>query len=461
MLDIQQSTILIVDDVPTNIRVLVDFLENSGLKIAIAKNGESALAKSVRILPDLIILDIMMPGIDGFETCRRLKANKETSDIPVIFMSALADEVDKVKGLRLGAVDYVTKPIHNEEALARITVHLSLRHAQTLLMNEVAERRQAEIKLQEALDKLKKAQVQLIQTEKMSSLGQMVAGVAHEINNPTNFIYGNLDYARIYIQDLLEILGLYQKHYPQPVDEIQQKIDESELPFLIEDLMKLLESVEIGATRIRDIVTSLQHFSHQGKEGSKPSNLHTGLEDTITILQHRLKPGPKRRHEIQLIRNYGELPLIECYANQLNQVFMNIISNAIDAFESHSQQPNGQPLNGTASPEKLDTITISTHLEDNAWAVVRISDNGLGIPESIKDKLFDPFFTTKPVGKGTGLGLSISYQIVVNQHQGSIECLSSPNEGTTFVIKIPVKQSTAPPTKDKAKQRAQCAVEYA
>ncbi|MEM7770719.1 MAG: response regulator [Cyanobacteria bacterium P01_A01_bin.37] len=436
MFDPEEITILIVDDNPTNIRVLLDFLEYSGFKLAIAKNAESAFAKAERISPDLIILDIMMPDVDGFEACQHLKKNPKTAEIPIIFMTARVDEVDKVKGLKLGAVDYITKPLHNEEVLARINVHLSLRYTQTLLMAEVAERRQAEAKLQNTLDELKKTQLKLIQAAKMSSLGQVLAGIAHEINNPTNFIYGNIEYAKNYIQQLLDLVMLYKKHYPSPVLEIQDFAEELDLDFLISDLPGLLESMTIGATRIRDIVTSLKNFSRQGEEGTKLADLHVGIDNTIKILSHRLAESSRKGHQIQLVRNYGESHQVECYANQLNQVFMNILVNAIDALDSHLGKTNG-----SSSHVPAGKITILTELSSSGWVTIQISDNGPGISDAIKAQLFDPFFTTKPVGSGTGLGLSISYQIIVKQHQGSIECLSSPDKGTTFVIKIPSRQT--------------------
>ncbi|MFB2767763.1 sensor histidine kinase [Pelatocladus sp. BLCC-F211] len=417
----QENTILVVDDTPTNLQVLFDLLSEQGYRVAIAKNGETALQRMQTSQPNLILLDVMMPGIDGFETCQRLKANPATRDLPVIFMTALSDSVDKVKGLSLGAVDYITKPIQHEEVLARIRVHLQLRNA-----TRVMEQRTDE--LNQALESLKQAQLHLVQGEKMSALGQLVAGIAHEINNPVNFIHGNLIYVKEYTQDLLEFVQLYQKHYPNPVDEIQEHAEALDLEFLQEDLLKMLSSMQMGSDRIRHLVLSLRNFSRLDEAELKPVDIHAGIDSTLVILQHRLKAKPDFP-AIQVIKDYAQLPEVECYPSQLNQVFMNILSNAIDVLEESA----------VASP----SITIRTSVIDTNWVAVAIADNGVGIPESVRSKLFDPFFTTKPVGKGTGLGLSISYQIVTEKHSGKIECHSNVGQGTEFVVQIPVWQVMA------------------
>jgi two-component system NtrC family sensor kinase len=288
--------------------------------------------------------------------------------------------------------------------------------------------------LHRAMDELKKAQGQIIQTEKMSSLGQLIAGIAHEINNPVNFIHGNLSHAQNYAQDLLNLVQLYQKHYPHPVPEIQSEADEIDLEFLQKDFVKILNSMYVGTDRIREIVLSLRNFSRTDEAGFKKVDIHEGIESTLLILQHRLKATPQRA-EIQVVKDYGKLPLIECYAGQLNQVFMNILANAIDALEEAMVAQTFQ----TASL----TITIHTDLIGAEQVVVRIRDNGLGIQPSVLQRLFDPFFTTKPVGKGTGLGMSLSYQIVTEGHHGVLDCISEPGAGAEFVIQLPLRQSSS------------------
>lgn len=286
-----------------------------------------------------------------------------------------------------------------------------------------------EQKVQERTQELRDTQAQLIQSEKMSSLGQLVAGIAHEVNNPANFIHGNLSHLSQYTQDLLELVQLYQKYYPHPVSEIQAKCEEVDLEFLIEDLSKLLYSMKVGSERIRDIVKSLRNFSRLDEADFKSVDIHEGIESTLMILQNRLKA----RHQhpgIEAIKEYGNLPLIECYAGQLNQVFMNILTNALDALDEREQ-------------EETKTIRISTTLYNSELVRICIADNGCGMTEEVKKRLFDPFFTTKPVGKGTGMGMSISYQIVTKKHQGQLWCRSEPGEGTEFWIEIPLHQSVS------------------
>ncbi len=284
--------------------------------------------------------------------------------------------------------------------------------------------------LHQTLDKLKKTQVQLIQNEKMSSLGFMIAGIAHEINNPVNFIHGNISCTENYTQSLLRLLQLYQKNYLNPPEEIQQLIEEIELDFILSDLNQIFKSMTVGTERIREIVLSLRNFSRLDQSELKKADIHSGIDSTLMIIQHKLKTIKNKYPEIKIVKKYGNLPLIECYPGQLNQVFMNILSNAIDAFELGA---------GAESKLQIPQISICTQVIDEKWVAINIADNGVGMTEEVRSKLFDPFFTTKPIGKGTGLGLSISHQIVVEKHCGQIICNSQPGQGSEFTIKIPVK----------------------
>ncbi|MEP0757723.1 ATP-binding protein [Coleofasciculus sp. FACHB-T130] len=359
----------------------------------------------------------------------------------------LLDKTKQLELINLELQKQIAERQQVEEELHRSNVELErrveertaeIRQTNDLLLLEVSERKQSENRYREKSQELKKTlldlqktQAQLIQTEKISSLGQLVAGVAHEINNPINFIHGNINYACDYANSLLYLLHLYQQQYP-PTPEIDQEIEASDLDFIIEDLPKLLKSMHLGIERIREIVQSLRSFSRVDQAEMKPVDIHEGIDSTLLILQYRLKAiagGPT----ITVTKEYSDLPLVECYAGQLNQVFMNLLSNAIDALEESVAKEEIFCL--------LPSIKISTAVEDEKLAVIRIADNGPGMTEEVRSHLFDAFFTTKPVGKGTGLGLSISYQIVVEKHSGSMECISAPGEGAEFVIKIPISQN--------------------
>lgn len=423
------ETILVVDDNSENIELLADLLSGVGYQVAIAKSGKAALECLEFLQPDLILLDVMMPEIDGFETCRQIKSNLAKRDIPIIFMTALSDSVNKVKGLSMGAVDYITKPIEYEETLVRIRIQLQVRDSQKQLEKQTLE-------LSEALEQLKKAQVQMVQNEKMSSLGQLVAGIAHEINNPVNFIHANLIPAEEYMRTLINFVELYQECYPQPHPKIQEWIEKVEMSYLQEDFPKLINSLKQGSERIRQIILSLRNFSRLDEAELKLVNIQDGIDNTLMLLQHRLRAN-SHRPSIQVIKEYGELPVVECYPSELNQVFMNILSNAIDILEERARQLSVAEIN--ANPSR---ITIRTQLLSNRAIAIYISDNGLGIDKNLGSKLFEPFFTTKPIGKGSGLGLSISYQIITKKHGGKISYNSEPGQGTEFAIEIPLKVSS-------------------
>ncbi|MEH1864777.1 MAG: response regulator [Nostoc sp.] len=421
--------ILIVDDMPTNLEVISSTLEDAGFEVAIALDGLSAIEQAqLNEELDLILLDVMMPGIDGFETCQRLKSNPATSHIPIIFMTALSDTTNKVRALELGAVDYITKPFSEQEVLARVKTQTKLYRLSRSLEQQVVERT---TQLSEALAELKTSQIQLVQREKLSALGNLVAGVAHEINNPIGFLSGNIEPALEYINDIFGLVDLYQQEYPRPSAAIQNEIKTIDLDYIREDLPKLVSSMREGVRRITDISTSLRTFSRADTERPVPCNLHDGIDSTILILKHRLKAN-EERPAIDVITDYGDLPQIECFPGQLNQVFMNILANAIDALEDSN---NGRTFKEIqANPNR---IIIKTRVKDDQIQVA-IADNGIGMSEQVKEKIFDHLFTTKAVGQGTGLGLAIAHQIITEKHNGLLSVNSTPGKGTEFLITIPI-----------------------
>ncbi len=581
------SIILIVDDMPNNLKVLSDTLADANFEVAIATSGETAIQQLEHTPVSLILLDVMMPGIDGFETCARLKANPATANIPVIFMTALSDPVNKVKGFELGAVDYITKPFEQGEVLARVRSHLKLsqlsqaleaRNAELqelteeleqrvaertqelfasidtlkqtqnllrlvfdtvpqwvgwkdinsvyqggnqsfakaaglsspdeligkndydlpwsqeadwyqicdrrimdsgqaelhiiepsrgidgqqiwldtnkiplrdandrvfgilLITEDITERQQAQEllkqqkqNLEQALEKLQRTQMQLVQSEKMSALGNLVAGVAHEINNPLCFISGNLEPALDYIQDVFGLLEFYHQEYPNPCEVIQNEIEVIDLEYIREDLPKLIDSMKLGVQRICDISTSLRTFSRADQDYKVPFNVHEGIESTILILKHRLKAN-EHRPAIEVVTDYGNLPQIECFPGQLNQVFMNLLANAIDALEESSQGRSFAAI--AANP---NCIKVRIGRSGDRHILITIADNGAGMTEAVKQRIFDHLFTTKAVGKGTGLGLAIARQIVVETHGGTIGVNSALGVGTEFAIVLPVSE---------------------
>jgi signal transduction histidine kinase len=460
---IDSPIILIVDDNPNNLGVLSDTLASAGFQVAVAIDGESALEQVKYHCPELILLDVMMPGLNGFETCQRFKADPNTCDIPIIFMTALSDSDDKVQGLSLGAVDYITKPFQQEEVLARIKIHLKLRNLtrtledqNKLLRQQIEQREIAEAALKtlnekleqrvgertqelaDAFQELQRAQAQLVHNDRLFLLGQLVAGIAHEINNPVNFIYGNIKPASEYLQNLLTLVDLYQNPTVASPDRIQTYLDHIDFEFLKRDFPKILNSMKLGAERIRGIVLSLRNFSRLDEAEMKAVDIHEGIESTLLILHGRLKSKNNTIPATKVIKQYANLPPVECYPAQLNQVFMNLLCNAIDTLDERSSKRSPQEL--AANP---NTITITTEVANNNRVVIRIADNGPGIENAVKKHLFKPFFTTKPVGKGTGLGLSISHQIVVEKHGGAMWCQSEPGQGAEFWIELPIKSVSA------------------
>ncbi|MCT7979278.1 hybrid sensor histidine kinase/response regulator [Laspinema olomoucense] len=612
-----RPNILVVDDTPDNVRLLSSVLTNNGYRVCKALKGDMALTVCKNALPDLILLDVMMPGMDGYEVCKSLKQQESTRQIPVIFLSALNEVEDKVKAFEAGGVDYISKPFQEAEVLSRVQTHLKLRqlqinlqeknlcleqeikdrqnaqrslemseaknralvnaipdvmfrigedgffldyrspslkslediaddnpenqpgnalqksqyftqnifpiseslaadssfvgkHINEVLSNDLAiwimhyvqqtlltsklqlaeyiqrdknqerwvsyevryvksgpsevlaiardisSRKQADAaklqaeaimrhqkqKIEQALKDLQEAQVQLVQNEKMVGLGQLVAGIAHEINNPVNFIYGNISHVQSATSSLVKLLEIYQQEHP-PNEKVREVMEELDFDFLTDDLRKMITSIAAGADRINEIVLSLRKFSLMDEAGVKKVDIHENLDTTLILLKHRFKITDEQ--EIELIKEYGEIPPVLCYPGELNQVFFNLFNNAIDVLKDIlPDRLKAQEANPNA-PEFIPSIQISTELTEHQTLLIRIKDNGPGISESGRSRLFDPFFTTKPVGKGRGLGLSISYQIVVQKHGGQLSCNSTPGQGAEFVIELPLVQSTVDP----------------
>ena len=441
--------ILFVDDEP-DLESLISQkfrkkIRTGEYQVFFAHNGVEALSKLLEQPDiDIVLTDINMPVMDGIALLAKL--NELVTLVKTVVISAYGDLGNIRKAMNGGAFDFLIKPIDFQDL--EITINKTLSHVQQLKENERARQeredklreseareREKAIQLELALQNLQRTQSQLIQTEKMSSLGQLISGIAHEINNPVNFIYGNLTYVNDYTCQLLSLITLYQQHDAHKYPEIEALIEQMELEFIQEDMPKMLSSMKLGAERIRQIVLTLRNFSRLDEAEMKPVNIHDGIDSTLVILQSQLKAKPNSS-SIQVIKEYGDLPQIECYAGQLNQVFMNLLSNAIYALNDYDKE---------RSPEQIKnehrTITIASSMLNREWVRISFKDTGPGMTSDVRDRLFNPFFTTKPLGDGTGLGLSISYQIVVEKHGGDLKCFSQPDRGAEFVIEIPIKHS--------------------
>ncbi len=429
--------VLVIDDQPIVVESIRRLLAaEPDIELHACSDPTLALSTAAELRPSVILQDLVMPEVDGLMLVKFLRAHPHTKETPIIVLSSQDDAQTKAAAFRAGANDYLVKLPDPIELIARLRYHSEAYHnllkrdeAEKMLIHnkvleEKVEERTAELK--DALESLKHTQTKLIHNEKMNSMGQLVAGIAHEVNNPINFIYGNLNYVNGYVQDLLELVQTYQKHYPTPASDINEKLEELDLEFSSSDLLQSFVSLRSGAKRIRNLVVSLRNFSRFDESELKVASVHEGLDSTLAMLGGQLET-------IKIEKNYGELPKIECYPGQLNQVFMHLIKNALEALNRAEVSKNSAECS-EASPPLLHISTAALGDKVAIW----IADNGPGISLEIQDRIFDPFFTTKEVGEGSGLGLSISHQLVTVQHGGNIKCYSVPGQGTKFLVELPV-----------------------
>lgn len=435
--------VLLVDDQPIVAESIRRLLASEpDIQLHYCNDAQKAIPMATQIQPTVILQDLVMPDADGLMLLKFFRANPTTSTIPVIVLSTRDEPVVKAEAFATGANDYLVKIPDPIEFIARLKYHSSAyanllkRHEaeRVRAYNRDLERRVADrtAELEIALMELKTAQSRIIQEEKMAGVGQLVSGICHELNNPVSFIQGNLEPAQDYCDELLQLVALYQQVYPEPPEIIQAAIDQMDLEFITEDFTKLLQSFEHGANRISNIVLSLRNFSRLDEGEIKSVDLHEGIDHALLLLGSRLQ-------SIEVIKNYDLKTFVECLPGHLNQVFMHILSNAVDALKgtSHTQALN---QNDELCARPLQ-IHIQTRLLDDNAALISFTDNGPGISQEIMNRIFEPFFTTKLVGQGTGLGLSLSYQTITEYHGGSLECHSIPGQSTTFIIKIPLHQT--------------------
>jgi len=415
-----QPSILIVDDVPANLNLLTTILKQHDYKVRPAPSGVLALEAARHAPPDLILLDIHMPMMDGFEVCRRLKGDEALKEIPVVFISALTETSDKIRAFDAGGVDYITKPFQVEEVLARVRTHLELRRTRRELKRKNK-------RLKKALGELQNTQVRLIQSEKMAALGVLSAGVAHEINNPVNFIKTSTLSLQRDVGDLLKMadLGISScRDSAQPeCKEILELQEELEYQTIITEIPELFRAILEGIRRTEEIVRSLRTFARRDEMMSKAVDLREIIDSALIMLRNRTK------QTAAVVRDYGEIPPIPCCVGKMSQVMINMLTNAIDAIEKK----------GSPAEHQITVKTEVLERDHRLYAAVHLTDTGIGIPAALIHKVFDPFFTTKEVGKGVGLGLYITSNII-REHKGTIEVSSQPGHGTTFSILLPTCQ---------------------
>ncbi|MRR51473.1 MAG: hybrid sensor histidine kinase/response regulator [Rhodocyclaceae bacterium] len=411
----EASTLLVVDDEPMNLTLLAQLLQPQ-YRVRTVNSGERALhALATGSPPDLVLLDIVMPGMDGFEVLRRMRENEDWRDIPVIFVTANDDEKSEQEGLALGAVDYIHKPIVALVVLSRIRAQLEAKSAREMLKRNNA--RLAE-KVRAGTHALEQAQLQLIQAEKMAAMGQLAAGIAHEVNTPIGFIGANLGTLEKYWQNIVSLLAAYEAAEVQVGNAaafaaVRTCKRDIAYDALRQDLPDLLAESKEGVDRVRKIVQDMRNFSRTSDTDWQWADIHHGMDSTLNIVWNELK------YHCKVTKHYGQLPKICCLPSQLNQVFVNLLVNA-----GHAIRGRGE-------------ITITTESAGSEAVYIRISDTGTGMSAETRARIFEPFFTTKPVGQGTGLGLSVAKGII-ERHHGKIEVTSEPGQGTTFTITLPV-----------------------
>lgn len=420
-------SILIVDDQRVNVALFTAQLQADSYQTLAASSGPEALKIAAEQLPDLILLDVMMPGMTGFEVARQLKSNAATKNTPIIMITALDDNESRLKALECGAEEFLTKPVMTAELLMRVRNLLKLKKYQDFL---TAQSNDLEEQVADGNLRLSEAQEKLIQAEKLASIGELAAGVAHEINNPIGFVKSNFGSLKAYIGDFLEVMSLYEAVEPLlPADNADVKKliafkSSADLAFVQTDILNLISQSQDGINRVAKIIQDLKDFARNDSDPVwAPASIHACLDSALNIATNEIK------YKADVVKEYGTLPEIECLPAQLSQVFLNILVNAAQAMGEDGRR---------------GTITVRSGLvgDDRIW--VEIADTGCGMTPAQSKRIFEPFFTTKPVGLGTGLGLSISYGII-QRHNGHIDASSSPHQGTTFRIELPIRQSLEAP----------------
>lgn len=411
------AKILTIADVVT-LEVVQELLGREGHQVRVALDAGGGLELARELSPDAIVCDGTSAQIDWLEVCRRVKADRELATAYFVLLTT-PEQFEELQELDAPFDDFLFKPIVKQELLGRVRAGMRSRELKLSL-----ERTEQELQL--SCDRI-------VQSEKMSSLGELVSGIAHEINNPITFIYSNLTHVQSYATDLIELLRLYQKQFVNPGAEIMQKQQDMEVEFILNDLLKIVSSMRTGSDRIRQIILSVQDFSRSDRSGWQLFDISDGLENILLLLQHRL-PAREGRRDIKVMKEYGNLPQVECYAGQLNQAFLNIINHAINALEESTQE-----LEESESVKFKPVILISTQVIDAQRISIEIADNSLAISEDITDQISDSFLMRKPAEDSRALGLAVSYQIIVEQHKGELKCFSEPGKGTKFRIEIPLR----------------------